>query len=135
MFCAPRAYTRFVSGSPATFDQPRRWNGRSVWYMFSTCVQSFSPVLASRQTRASWVLGPAVTVASACCSPTRVRAYTLPFITMGLDMPPMSLVQMRFLPWGFSLEGGAQSLGRFFWRETPFCSGPRQRYQSLGLGA
>src|SRR6185436_5997766 len=59
----------------------------------------------------------------------------LPFMTMGDDMPPMSLVQRTFLPWGFSLVGGDHSLGRFFWRERPFCSGPRQRYQSLGSGA
>src|SRR3954469_18354931 len=58
-----------------------------------------------------------------------------PFMTMGLDMPPMSLVQRTFLPWGFCCEGGSHSLGRFFWRERPFCSGPRQRYQSLGSGA
>src|SRR5688572_8296191 len=74
-------------------------------------------------------------MASPCMvSPVRERMKSLPFMTIGLDMPPMSLVQMMFLPAGLAGVGGSHSLGRFFWRETPRCSGPRQWGQSPALG-
>src|SRR3954447_24907401 len=48
-------------------------------------------------------------------------------MTMGLDIPPTpGVFQITFSP-----VSGSHLSGRFFSRETPFCSGPRHWYQSL----
>src|SRR3954466_4872260 len=47
-------------------------------------------------------------------------------MTMGLDIPPTpGVFQITFSP-----VSGSHLSGRFFSRETPFCSGPRHWYQS-----
>ena len=89
-------------------------------YLFS---QTFLPVAASTQTTFS----PSLLVPASA----RTIVYSLPRITIGVEMPPNSVFFQSTLPDVPSASGSHVSTNPVS-REMPFCSGPRQWGQSRG---
>src|SRR5436309_94514 len=117
------AYTLPDSGSPARLVKPRRSRTMPVSQTLNLYSLSTWPVASSRHmTRSCWPTP----------SPTLLMMYTRPFWIIGVLMPPYGALHTRLL--GASFLGDHLS-GRSFSRETPFCSGPRQRDQSAALAS